>query len=102
MNQESTDFKERVFSIVASIPPGRVMTYGQVAALAGSPRAARIVGVIAHYGDSELPWHRIVNRNGGLASGYPGGRQVQKVLLESEDIIVSVDYYLKLDDYLFR
>lgn len=60
------------------------MTYGQIAALAGNARASRIVGGIAHYGDSNLPWHRVVNKNGGLASGYPGGRIVQQKLLEAD------------------
>ena len=43
--------KQRVEDVVSQIPAGRVMTYGQIAALSGSPRAARIVGGIAHYGD---------------------------------------------------
>ena len=59
------DFVSRVVEVVESIPPGRVMTYGDVAAAIGS-RAARAVGsVMAHYG-SELPWWRVVR-----ASGHP-------------------------------
>lgn len=61
MNQ----FKKRVEDIVAQIPKGNVMTYGQLAALCGNPRAARIVGGIAHFGDPNLPWHRVVNKHGG-------------------------------------
>lgn len=68
-------FRERVEALVAQIPRGRVMTYGQIAALCGSARAARIVGGIAHFGDPDLPWQRVVNKHGGLASGYPGGRR---------------------------
>lgn len=64
------------------------MTYGQLAALCGSPRAARIVGGIAHFGDPELPWHRVVNKQGGLASGYHGGRRTQKEHLEAEGVVV--------------
>lgn len=80
--------KSKVESIVVCIPKGRVMTYGQLASLAGNPGAARIVGGIAHFGDSELPWHRVVNKKGGLASGYPGGRKAHKEHLEAEGIVV--------------
>ena len=51
----NSDFRELIYEYVAQIPPGRVMTYGQLAALAGSPRAARIVGGVAHFGPEELP-----------------------------------------------
>lgn len=86
-------FSQRVQQLVAQIPAGRVMTYGQIAALCGSPRSARIVGGIAHYGDTDLPWHRVVNKQGGLASGYPGGRAVHAEHLQSEGVHVdNVDY----------
>lgn len=71
---------------MAQVPYGRVTTYGDLAALAGSAYASRIVGGIAHYGDPELPWHRLVNRFGGLASGFHGGREVQAQLLEAEGV----------------
>jgi len=82
-------FKTEVNRIVSLIPKGRVMTYGQIAALAGNPQASRQVGGIAHYGDPKLPWHRVVNKQGGLASGYPGGRECHRVNLESEGIKVT-------------
>jgi methylated-DNA-protein-cysteine methyltransferase-like protein len=82
-------FRERVEAIVALIPRGRVMTYGQLAALTGNARAARIVGGIAHFGDPALPWHRVVNKQGGLAAGYPGGRQAHRRALEAEDVVVT-------------
>lgn len=85
---EMDNFKSKVEKIVALIPNGRVMTYGQLAALAGSPLASRIVGGIAHFGDDSLPWHRVVNKKGGLASGYPGGRRAHKKHLEAEGLIV--------------
>jgi len=85
------DLKEKVELFVSQIPIGRVMTYGQLAALAGSPLASRIVGGIAHFGDSKLPWHRVVNKMGGLASGYPGGRMAHKKHLEAEGIEVLGD-----------
>ncbi|MGH7196066.1 MAG: MGMT family protein [Candidatus Saccharimonadales bacterium] len=85
-------FQERVEVLVAQIPCGRFMTYGQIAALAGNARAARIVGGIAHYGNPDLPWQRVVNKSGGLASGFPGGRSGHNQVLEQEGILVSGDY----------
>ncbi|MCA9327101.1 MGMT family protein [Candidatus Saccharibacteria bacterium] len=80
-------FRERVEALVTQIPRGRVMTYGQLAALCGNARAARIVGGIAHFGDPDLPWQRVVNKQGGLASGYPGGREGHRQVLEAEGVI---------------
>jgi len=69
---------------MARVPAGRVTTYGDIAAWVGHPSAARIVGGIAHYGNPELPWHRLVNRHGQLAAGYHGGRRAraQHLLVE--------------------
>ena len=75
MPEDELNFRQRVESIVTQIPRGRVMTYGQLAALCGNARAARIVGGIAHFGDPDLPWQRVVNKSGGWPRGYPGGRQ---------------------------
>lgn len=94
-------FRERVEALVAQIPQGRVMTYGQLAALAGSAYAARIVGGIAHFGNPALPWQRVVNKQGGLASGYPGGRSGHKQVLETEGVIVTDDYYVNISELLW-
>ncbi len=64
------------------------MTYGDIAALCGHPYAARQVGGIAHFGPSEFPWHRVVNRLGGMASGYYGGKIRHQMALENEGVIV--------------
>ncbi len=80
-------FREKVYEIIARVPQGKVVTYGDVAGLAGHANASRIVGGIAHYGPSELPWHRLVNRFGGLAAGFHGGREVQQQLLEAEGVL---------------
>ena len=96
------DFRLRVEAFVSDIPSGMVMTYGQLAVLAGNPRAARQVGGIAHFGDPLLPWHRVVNAKGGLASGYPGGRLAHKLALEAEGVVFkSIDdvYSLDLNQY---
>ena len=82
------NFRTRVCGLVAEIPNGRVMTYGDIAALCGSAHSARIVGGIAHFGRPDLPWNRVVNRFGGLASGYYGGKRGQQKMLELENVEV--------------
>lgn len=101
MKEIDSSFRIRVEDIVRHIPYGRVMTYGQIAALAGSAYAARIVGGIAHFGDIRLPWHRVVDKKGSLASGYPGGRDGHRVALRAEGIKVSEDYYIDIQEYLW-
>lgn len=94
------EFKKRVESIVAQIPKGRVMTYGQLAALCGNARAGLIVGGVAHFGNPDLPWQRVVNKQGGLASGYPGGRQGHKAHLEQEGVKVK-DYHVDIEELIW-
>ena len=77
------------------------MTYGQLAALAGSPRAARIVGGIAHFGPEDLPWHRVVNKQGGLAGAFPGGRSEQGRRLEAEGVSVGPGYQVNVEELLW-
>lgn len=101
MDNPEVGFAERVEALVRQIPRGRVMTYGQLAALAGSAYAARVVGGIAHFGDPDLPWQRVVNKQGGLASGYPGGRDGHKQVLEAEGVAVSADYYISISELLW-
>ena len=81
-------FRDRVYEVVASIPRGRVMTYGDIAALAGHPYAARQVGGLAHFGPTELPWHRVVNRLGECAAGYYGGKTGHQAALEQEGFAI--------------
>ena len=86
MAEPDREFAQRVYTLVAEIPAGRLMTYGQIAALCGSPRAARIVGGIAHYGPLDLPWQRVVKKDGSLAEGYPGGIEGHRQALLEEGI----------------
>ena len=79
-------FRDEVYRLMSLLPPGKVTTYGDLASMAGQPRAARIVGGIAHHGPEQLPWHRLVNKEGGLAIGFPGGQEVQRQLLEGDGI----------------
>jgi methylated-DNA-protein-cysteine methyltransferase-like protein len=102
MEEVDTGLRRQVEVLVTQIPKGRVMTYGQIAALCGQPRAARIVGGIAHFGDPDLPWQRVVDKSGGLASGYPGGRSGHKQVLEAEGVKVSSDYKVDIEALLWQ
>lgn len=82
-------FNDRVYEIVRQIPEGKVASYGQVALLAGSRRASRAVGYALHrnpyYG--KVPCHRVVFKDGRLATGFVfGGQGVQRQLLEAEGV----------------
>ena len=102
MTRVDSGFKNKVYEIVARIPQGRVMTYGQIAAHAGAAWAAWEVGQIAHTGPSDLPWQRVVNKQGGLARGYPGGFEGHKHALEAENIEVSDEYKVNIEQLLWN
>ena len=82
--------KETLWQLVAAIPPGRVASYGQLAALAGYPSHARYVGTTLNHlpRDSTLPWFRVLRSSGELAF-TPGSRawERQKALLEAEGVL---------------
>ena len=101
MEEPSKEFRESVYAMVSQIPKGRVMTYGQLAALAGHPYAARVVGGIAHWGDPGLPWQRVVKKSGSLAEGYPGGLSGHKQVLEAEGVEVTDDYRVNVEALLW-
>lgn len=85
MTTTDDSFRQRVFQVLAAIPYGKVTTYGEVARLAGSPRAARQVGgVLKRLPEaSTLPWHRVINRRGEISlTGVDLQRQQQALLAE--------------------
>src|SRR5256885_2792737 len=83
------EFLRRVLTVVRRIPPGRVATYGDVAAMAGSPRAARAVGhIMRTCGRADVPCHRVIAA-GGRLGGYGGREMLKRALLTAEGIVVS-------------
>lgn len=78
------DFEGAVSAIIRALRPGEIMTYGEVAAEAGFPGAARAVGRVLRVSD-DLPWWRIVTSNGRLV---PGLEQRHASLLEAEGVMV--------------
>lgn len=82
------DFTARVLSVVRRIPPGRVATYGDVAAAAGRPKACRAVGnIMRGAGAPGLPCHRVVAAAGRLG-GYGGNIEMKRALLRAEGLRV--------------
>ena len=84
--KEPKSFRERVFAVVADIPRGKVMTYGEVALYAGSPGGARAVGTILKSNfDPNIPCHRVI-RSDGKAGEYNRGAILKQKRLESEGV----------------
>lgn len=81
---------ERVWRVVAAIPPGSVANYGQIAKLSGLGRGARIVAYAlrASPHELELPWHRVVNAKGGISLPPGGGGRLQRERLREEGVRV--------------
>lgn len=94
------NFREQVIAIVKQIPYGRVTTYGQIAVLAGHPRAARVIaGIMTRYED-ELPWYRVINRHGYISiKRIDIPKSVQKGLLENEGVEVDSNFMVDLSEY---
>jgi len=85
----TTRFETRVLTVVRNIPPGRVATYGDVAKLAGKPRAARAVGnIMRGCRRPDVPCHRVIAA-GGRIGGYGGRELLKRSLLAAEGIVVS-------------
>jgi len=101
----STSFFEQVYQVVAVIPPGRVATYGQIAAFLGNPRAARTVGWALHSTPAgmDLPWHRVINAQGRIG-GPPDGYRArqQRALLEAEGIVFDRSGRIDLEEHSWQ
>lgn len=80
---------ERIYAIVCQIPPGKVATYGQIAEIAGGC-SARMVGyamaALRHIHRPEVPWQRVINRQGKISIHDPFGKSIQRKLLEEEGV----------------
>ncbi|WP_174615568.1 MGMT family protein [Virgibacillus ihumii] len=94
-------FTADVIKIIKNIPSGKVMTYGQVAKCAGSPRGARQVSRILHSMSKkhQLPWHRVINAEGKITIRDEEMGQVQKLSLEAEGVVFLSKFQLDLNVY---
>lgn len=97
---------EKIYEVVKTIPEGKVMTYGQVAFLAGNPHWARVVGYALHVNPdpSAIKCHRVLNREGRTSKAFAfGGEDMQRKLLESEGVVFEEDGSVDLQKYgVFR
>lgn len=99
---EAFSFTLKVKEIIKKIPRGKVATYGQIAAYAGNPRAARQVAWILNSSSrkDKLPWHRVINRSGKISLKPNHGYEIQKILLKKEGVKFdksdSIDFELYL------
>ncbi len=101
----SESFYDQVYDLVRRVPPGSIVTYGQIAVLLGSPAAARAVGYALSYLPSsehsaDVPWWRVINARGEISlKGRSASAELQRQLLESEGIVFSKEGRTRLSDY---
>ena len=83
-------FYEQVYELVRQVPLGQVVTYGQVAALLGTPQSARAVGYALRYlpRGTNVPWQRVINHKGEISPRFPAESPlIQRALLEHEGVV---------------
>lgn len=99
----SREYQERVYEIVWQIPRGRVMTYGQIAAILGEGYTPRTVGYVMHAADSEgVPWQRVINSQGKCSTGrLTIPVDLQQDMLEQEGVKFDAKGRCDLSLYLF-
>lgn len=102
MSEKDDPFQTCVLEIVRAIPRGRVLTYGQVAVMVGTPRGARQVGRILYFYGRRAPWQRVINRYGGLSTYKVGSGAEQRALLKKEGVKFRADSTIDLKKYQWR
>lgn len=97
-------FYQAIYHVVQQIPPGQLATYGQVAALAGKPGAARQVGYALHAlpAGHDLPWHRVLNAQGRISFSDPHAVERQRLLLEQEGVSANERGIFNLAQYRWQ
>ena len=98
-------FCERVYHLVALVPPGRVVTYGQIAHHLGAPRSAQMVGRALSRlpANRPVPWHRVINQSGRISARWPAARMdYQAQLLRDEGIVWEADGRIDLGRYRWQ
>lgn len=101
---KSSGFFDKVYDVVARIPPGKVMTYGQISNVLGNICSARYVGYAMASAPKllGLPCHRVVNRLGEMAGGtHFGGSENQRRILEGEGVEFKLNGRIDLEVSLY-
>lgn len=96
-------FTLRAIEVIRQIPEGKVLTYGRISTMAGSPGKARQVAWLLHSMSKkhDLPWQRVINAQGKISLPRGNGYEIQKALLESEGIRFSSHDIVDLKTYLW-
>ena len=99
----ATSLSLRIIDLIKQIPPGKVTTYGRIAAMAGSPGGARQVVRILHACSEKeaLPWFRVINAQGKISLRPGQGFELQKTLLEKEGIVFENNSKINFEKYLW-
>lgn len=95
-------FFENVYEVVTNIPRGKVLSYGDVARMAGNIRGSRQVGWALHCNPhpGKIPCHRVIFKDGSLSSGFAfGGPEVQRAMLEAEGVVFEEDGRVDMQKY---
>ncbi|MEO1369451.1 MAG: MGMT family protein [Acidobacteriota bacterium] len=101
----TSDSYRRIYEVVRHVPEGKVVTYGQVAELAGLPGHARQVGYALHAlrDDDDVPWQRVINAKGEVSPrSEPGREGLQRAILESEGVAFRANGRVDLERYRWR
>jgi methylated-DNA-protein-cysteine methyltransferase-like protein len=105
-NKTMNDFYEKVYEVVRLIPPGRVTSYGAIAAFLGSTQSSRMVGWAmnnAHFQEKYVPAHRVVNRNGLLTGKHHFGTSTaMQEFLEAEGVKVIDDQIIDFEKHFWN
>ncbi len=103
--QDEPSFRERVYHLVLRIPAGRVMSYGQVARVLGAGYDARAIGNVMHATPKDgrnIPWHRVINAQGGCSTaGLTMPPDLQQRLLEAEGVVFNEKGRCQIEKYLW-
>ena len=98
-------FTNQVIKIVRTVPSGKVVSYGQVALMAGIPRAALQVGWVLHTsgGDGKTPWWRVINNAGRISTKcIEHAPNLQQKLLEKEGVEVKKNLKIDIEKYRYK
>ena len=102
--RKTETFFEKARELIKRIPRGKVATYGQIAALAGQPRAARQVAWVLHAASDKdnLPWQRVINSSGTISLPRMAGYELQRALLKKEGIKFDRHDRIDLEQFQWR
>ena len=96
------EYRELIYGLISKIPSGKVATFGQLAALAGNPAAARRAARAVANAPANLPCHRVVKAGGELVPGYVFGFGEQRARLMAEGVMFTGEGKVKIRDHIWK